>query len=127
MSFSPEAREAIQNYPWPGNIRELENAVEHALVLGDPSGIRLEDLPLSVQEHSIRKPLESGAMAGIVGQATLEDIEKNCLLQALEKTRGNRTRAARILNITRRTLGYRLRKYGLEDEVNRRYSSDGEG
>lgn len=66
-------------------------------------------------------------MAGIVGQATLEDIEKNCLLQALEKTRGNRTRAARILNITRRTLGYRLRKYGLEDEVNRRYSSDGEG
>jgi two-component system response regulator AtoC len=127
VTFSPEAREAIQNYPWPGNIRELENAVEHALVLGEASGIRLEDLPLSVQEHSIRKPLESGAMAGIVGQATLEDIEKNCLLQALEKTRGNRTRAARILNITRRTLGYRLRKYGLEDEVNRRYSSDGEG
>jgi DNA-binding NtrC family response regulator len=56
-----------------------------------------------------------------VGEATLEEVEKACLLQALEKTGGNRTRAARILSITRRTLGYRLRKYGLEEMVNQKY------
>ncbi|HMZ52932.1 MAG TPA: helix-turn-helix domain-containing protein, partial [Candidatus Sumerlaeota bacterium] len=103
--------------------RELENAVEHALVLGNPAGIKLEDLPASVQQFSVLTPLKSGNLGDVVGQASLEEIEKNCLLQALEKTKGNRTRAARVLNITRRTLGYRLKKYDLEEEVNRRYFS----
>jgi DNA-binding NtrC family response regulator len=123
VNFAPEAMKAMREYRWPGNIRELENAIEHALVLGDPSRIELEDLPASVQESAV---LGKGSVpaASLVGEASLEEIEKNCLLQALEKTHGNRTRAANILNITRRTLGYRLRKYNLEDEVNRKYSPE---
>lgn len=127
VSFSTEAMGALKSYSWPGNIRELENAVEHALVLGEPEEILLEDLPMAIQEKAHGGAGASATNpAAAVGQASLEDIEKNCLLQALEKTGGNRTRAAQILNITRRTLGYRLRKYGLEEEVNRRYSNSGE-
>ena len=111
--FTPEAMDALRRHHWPGNIRELENAIEHALVLGDPDGITVEDLPVAVQQS------QHGAAAPVAGTpaGTLEDIEKRCLLQALEKTGGNRTRAARLLGVTRRTLGYRLRKHGLEDEA----------
>jgi transcriptional regulator with PAS, ATPase and Fis domain len=119
VRFTPAAMEAILNAPWPGNIRELENAIEHAIVLGDPvAGITVEDLPMGVREGA-RNVAASTTMP--VGEATLEEVEKACLLQALEKTGGNRTRAARILSITRRTLGYRLRKYGLEEMVNQKY------
>ncbi|CAN5435206.1 sigma-54 dependent transcriptional regulator [soil metagenome] len=127
VSFSPRAMEAIRAYDWPGNIRELENAIEHALVLGDPENIQLDDLPAAVQDFvSAKHPFAGGNMAAAVGHASLEDIEKNCLLQALEKTSGNRTKAARVLNITRRTLGYRLRKYDMEEEVNRKYAHPAE-
>lgn len=123
VNFSAEAREAMLRYQWPGNIRELENAIEHAIVMGDAARIGVEDLPLAVQE-SLSGPAPTAAAEIAVGNASLEEMEKRCLLQALEKTRGNRTRAAHILNITRRTLGYRLRKYALEDEVNRRFGQE---
>ncbi|MDK2972691.1 MAG: two-component system, NtrC family, response regulator AtoC [Candidatus Sumerlaeota bacterium] len=115
--FTDDALKALLDYHWPGNIRELENAIEHALVLGDPSGILVEDLPAAVQQH--REKSAQAASPAAVGASSLEDIEKRCLLSALQKTNGNRTRAAHLLGITRRTLGYRLRKYGLEDEAAR--------
>lgn len=115
--FSPEVQRALLDYDWPGNIRELENAVEHALVLGDPSGIVLEDLPVALQDFEAKHGREPGPAA--VGEATLEDIERRCLLSALQKTGFNQTRAARLLGITRRTLGYRIRKYELEEEIER--------
>ncbi len=121
VQFTDEALEALGQYPWPGNIRELENAIEHATVLNEGGSIGVGDLPSAVQQHRAVLPGTGSNISDAVGNATLEDIEKHCLLQALEKTSGNRTRAAKILNITRRTLGYRLRKYGLEDEVNRRW------
>lgn len=128
VRFSPETLDALRSYPWPGNIRELENAVEHAIVLGEPDGIVLGDLPAAIQDFAkgggLPEESTPSAASGMVGQASLEEIEKACLLQALDKTRGNRTRAARILNITRRTLGYRLRKYGLEEEVNDRFGRE---
>jgi DNA-binding NtrC family response regulator len=97
-------------YEWPGNVRELRNALEHALVLGDGLEIRAEDLPAAVQDAAA--PARSTAAAC----ATLEEIERGTIAQALTKTGFNRTRAARLLGITRRTLGYRIRKYGLEEQ-----------
>jgi transcriptional regulator with GAF, ATPase, and Fis domain len=124
LRLDPAAERALRAYPWPGNIRELENAVEHCVVLADENMIRLADLPAAIQDHAWTAAPIGSNPAAAVGSASLEDIEKHCLMQALEKTNGNRTRAAGILNITRRTLGYRLRKYGLEEEVNRRYGGD---
>jgi len=124
IELAPEARQAFENYAWPGNIRELENAVEHALVLSDPAGpIRLEDLPVALQDFHARQGQAAGPDA--VGQATLEDIEQRCLLAALEKTGFNQTRAAQLLGITRRTLGYRIRKYGLEEKIEARRRESG--
>jgi transcriptional regulator with GAF, ATPase, and Fis domain len=105
----PKAWGLLEGYEWPGNVRELRNALEHALVLGDGDEIRAEDLPAALQH---------GHPEGDDGDdGTLEEIERRCLAQALVKTDFNRTRAARLLGITRRTLGYRLRKYGLDDEL----------
>jgi DNA-binding NtrC family response regulator len=117
LRIAEDAREALLRYGWPGNIRELENAIEHATVLGDGRQLLLADLPAAVQEWRRRaSPPGPGEPAA---NETLEDTEKRCLLAALEKTGGNRTRASRLLGITRRTLGYRLRKYGLEDAADR--------
>jgi DNA-binding NtrC family response regulator len=109
VRLHPDARRLLDRYEWPGNVRELRNALEHALVLGDGDEIRPADLPAPVQG--------SDPAAGHDEGATLEEIERRCLVQALVKTAYNRTRAASLLGITRRTLGYRLRKYGLEDEL----------
>lgn len=121
VRFSSAALQAMKQYRWPGNIRELENAVEHALVLGDPEKILPEDLPAAVQAMSSTEDTGTYYVNRAVESASLEEIEKRCLMQALEKTQGNRTQAARILNVTRRTLGYRLKKYHLEEEVHRRF------
>jgi DNA-binding NtrC family response regulator len=116
VSVSDEALQALLAHDWPGNVRELANALEHALVLGDGTHVRLTDLPVVVQERHLPGPPQPGPRA--VG-ATLESVEIRCILQALERTDYNRTRAARLLGITRRTLGYRIRKYDLEDRVAR--------
>jgi DNA-binding NtrC family response regulator len=113
--FSPEALAAMESYDWPGNVRELENAVEHALVLGDPTDLQLNDLPVAIQ-HSQRRRA-APALAEGRDPGTLEEIEIRCIFQAMMKTGFNRTRAARLLGITRRTLGYRIHKYGLDEDL----------
>lgn len=108
--LDPMTLQVLLNYSWPGNIRELENAIEHALVMGDRKIIRPEDLPITVQSGQIsRHPsvaLDNGH--------TLEDIEKQMLITALQRTNHNQTKAADLLGITRRTLGYRIKKYNIE-------------
>jgi two-component system response regulator AtoC len=117
VRLSEAALEAMRSYSWPGNVRELANAIEYALVLGDPPEIAIEDLPIAIQDHErVQHPL---LHAGPGDANTLEDIEQRCILQAMERTRYNRTRAAQILGITRRTLGYRIQKYDLVDRLER--------
>jgi DNA-binding NtrC family response regulator len=119
VRFAPEALEAMNGYDWPGNVRELANAIEHAVVLGDGLEISLEDLPASIQDNErMRRAVSSGDAAMPAESArTLEEIEMDCILQALDKTNHNRTQAARLLGITRRRLGYRISKYGLEERL----------
>ena len=109
-SLSPEAFTLLRGYGWPGNIRELQNALEHACVLSESEQITPRDLPLAIQNASVAgAPLP----VTIAGKPTLEEMEKQALLQALEATHYNHTKAAHRLGITRRTLGYRLDKYNL--------------
>jgi transcriptional regulator with GAF, ATPase, and Fis domain len=121
IHFAPDAMRVMRQYAWPGNIRELANAVEYALVLAEEDEIQVQDLPVAIQDHDrlwgSRAPIRSTSSVDDAG--TLEDIEMRCILQAMRKTGFNRTRAAELLGVTRRTLGYRISKYGLETELER--------
>ncbi len=105
VHLTPMVFTRLREYHWPGNIRELENAIEHACVMCDGDTIEWDDLPLAVQTMS--GPADHGS------PQTLEEIEKQALQAALETTGYNHTRAARLLGITRRTLGYRIEKFNL--------------
>jgi DNA-binding NtrC family response regulator len=105
---------AFNLYSWPGNIRELENVIERALVLDKDGVLGLDDLSerLRTREHRVANLRMELPDEGI----SLEDVERALLLAALHKHNWNQTRAAAFLNITRSTLLYRIQKFGLERE-----------
>ena len=108
--FSANALKSLERYPFPGNVRELENILERATALCSGTVIEPEDLQLSVEES----PEE---LVGR-GSETLDDylnrLEKQAVLEALQKTGNNRTAAARLLGVTFRSLRYRLERLGIE-------------
>ncbi len=108
-SISEEALETLKEAPWRGNVRELFNVIERATILAAGGEIVRNYLP----------PLsdEQPSSAGIkVGKMTLENMERTAILAALRKTKGNKTKAAKILGITRRMVYSRMKKLGLTDE-----------
>jgi two-component system response regulator PilR (NtrC family) len=115
IQLEKAAFDFLTSYNWPGNIRELENALEHACVMCEENTIHVKDLPSAVQNTLAEKPGSPGHQQNIQprGRMTLDDIEKTALIEALEAVNYNHTRAAKCLGITRRTLGYRLDKYDL--------------
>jgi len=102
-----EAREALLRYDYPGNIRELENLMERAVVLTRDDVIGVEDLPLTLETP----PPGGGEGAGLI--AAVEGLERRMIREALAKADGTQTRAAELLGISERVLRYKLRKYGL--------------
>ena len=132
FSFSPEAMEVLERYDYPGNVRELENAVEHAVALAENRIIRPTDLPTALRTPRMlpdhpdraaagsRTPETRGASAdvGPVADArdtwSLSDVEKEHIQRVLARHRGNATSAARQLGISRTTLWRKLRQYGLQ-------------
>jgi len=97
-------------YPFPGNVRELENILERATALCADERIEAEDLHL--------EPEEAAGEAVGRGSETLDDylnrLERQAILEALQKTEGNRTAAARLLGVTFRSMRYRLERLGIE-------------
>ena len=106
--ISPRALKALKEYDWPGNIRELENTVERAVVLSQGDGIELEDL----MYHGIGAGATApGSFSG--NSKTLEDMEKEYIKAVLQAQFGNKTRAAEILGIDRKTLWAKIKKFKL--------------
>lgn len=101
--FSPDAMRLLLDYPWPGNVRELENTVEHAVVLARGSRIQTSDLPVQVLEPKTVDPGQSAR--------SLQDTEKEMLLEALAATQWNKAETARRLGIGRSTLYSKMKKY----------------
>ncbi len=113
--LSPEAESLLLAHDWPGNVRELRNAIERSMILEDTSYIRPSSLPIAVRgtDSTFAEPgeLDTAALTGDV--MSLVEQERRLLVQALEKTAGNQTQAARLLRITRDTLRYKMKKFNL--------------
>ncbi|MEP7125931.1 MAG: sigma 54-interacting transcriptional regulator, partial [Byssovorax sp.] len=108
-----EARRLLLEYAWPGNVREMENTIERAMVLTERESLSAEDLPERVRESRdpIQMHLKSGEMSI---KKTSRIIEEILIRRALTKTKGNRTRAAEVLEISHRALLYKIKDYHIE-------------
>ena len=112
--FSPSARKLLFEYAWPGNVRELENTIERAMVLADSDIIEPSDLPDRLRQafDPVHMHLSTGELS--IKKTTLA-IEEILIRRALQKTNGNRTRAAEILEISHRALLYKIKDYRITD------------
>jgi two-component system, NtrC family, response regulator AtoC len=106
--FSREALDRIISYHWPGNIRELENCVQHAISLGTGPFLQLKDLPPALLGQSKTKSEPDDPH-------TLDDLERRAILNALHNAGGDRLRAAKLLGIGKTTIYRKLKEYGLDD------------
>ena len=112
--ISPDAMRALIAHPWPGNVRELENVIERAVVLTDAPEIGLDALPDQMRDGVLGAlgPASVLSLQGMSVKTNQRALERMLIGQALEATGGNRTRAARMLDISHRALLYKLKEYG---------------
>jgi two-component system response regulator HydG len=104
----PGVLDVFHRYQWPGNVRELENAIERAVIMCPGEFLRGEDLPLSLRSPG---PEAATGEVGIKAGVSMREMEKQLILKTLEETRGNKSKAARLLGISRRTLLNKLQEY----------------
>ena len=109
--LSSEAQDVLLKYDYPGNVRELENIIERAVVIAREEVISVEDLPFRerMEESAEGRKAEEGLLRG-----SIEELEKKLIVEAMEKAGDHQTRAAELLGISERMLRYKLKKYGLK-------------
>jgi transcriptional regulator with PAS, ATPase and Fis domain len=116
ISLTPEARRIFEDYSYPGNVRQLESAIERAILLCENDTITVDDLP---------PEMTNGTRAGAIAASNdlfklpaegvnFEDVERSLIMQAMDRTDNNITKSARLLGLTFRTLQYRLEKFGIK-------------
>ena len=110
-----DAVKALVSYSFPGNVRELENILERALALSSGSEIRADDLLLDPADMGEASPATPTTQGGAHLQDFLDEVERHAIEEALEKSGGNRTAAARALGVTFRSLRYRLERLGMKE------------
>ncbi|MGB9627325.1 MAG: sigma-54-dependent transcriptional regulator [Thermodesulfobacteriota bacterium] len=116
VGIDSKALEVLMNYRWSGNVRELENTIERAVVLADGENIMLENLPPEIREFKeevLTLPVDEEEYS--IKKAS-RILETNLIKKALKKTKGNHTRAARLLEISHRALLYKIKEYGIEED-----------
>jgi DNA-binding NtrC family response regulator len=113
--LTASARNLVMSYSWPGNVRQLESAIERAILLCEGNEIQVEDLPVEIRQEgtsassfNFKLPPE-----GI----SFEEVERSLITQAMEQTNWNITRSAKLLGLSFRTLQYRLEKFGIKKGV----------
>jgi DNA-binding NtrC family response regulator len=118
QGLTKEANDLLTDYDWPGNTRELRNAIERVMILAESNLIAARHLPMRISEGgTMPVPMGEGQTDGGIqlpnGGVSLYQVEKELIRQALEQARGNKTAAARLLRISRDTLRYKVKKYRL--------------
>jgi len=115
QKISKGVEDFLRNYNWPGNVRELKNVIERAMILGDGDILLMEHLPIEILGQASK---QGGVIEGIripPDGISLEKVEEALVKQALKMTNGNQTRAAKLLDISRDALRYRMQKFGLAE------------
>jgi two-component system NtrC family response regulator len=116
VTFEDDALHTLVMYPWPGNVRELENSVERLLIMRNSDTISVDDLP----EKLLGNSASGSAVLRLPAEGySLEQLEREVVVEALERSNWNQTAAARFLRIPRHTLIYRIEKYGITLPVNK--------
>ena len=112
--ISPEVFDVLMEYDWPGNIRELENAMERAIILCEKSLIRLNNLPIGISKNN-EEIIGGKHITSIeIKESTIKNMEKEIILEVLEKYNWNRTKASKSLGISRRTLYNKIKEFKIE-------------
>jgi two-component system response regulator AtoC len=113
LALSPEAAEALEAHRWPGNVRELEHVIERAVVMAEGPVIRREDLPDAVRAEAAPAPGSLPADGTLSVKRATRILEEQLIRAALERTGGNRTRAAELLDLSYRALLYKIKEFGI--------------
>jgi DNA-binding NtrC family response regulator len=119
--FSPEAQQVLLAYSWPGNIRELDNAVEYALEIGTSEELGIDDLPFNVLNDSLINPPKHHVPENL----RLAEVERRYIIATLERFGGHQIKTAEALGIDRRTLYRKLQEYGLKSFNEEKFTSSG--
>lgn len=112
IRITPEVLKLFMEYEWPGNVRELENTIERLVVMSRGKTATIDDLPLNIKNQSMKT--KYAAIAKDALPSAIEDIERTKILDALKRTGWVQSKAARLLGITSRQIGYKIRKYNLQ-------------
>lgn len=112
-AISPPVLQKLESYDWPGNVRELRNVIERAVLLGTASTLSAEDIPLGRPATPPEREPGRRLLSLPAGGIDLVALDRDLVIQALERTGGNKTKAAALLGLTRDKIHYRMQKYGL--------------
>jgi transcriptional regulator with PAS, ATPase and Fis domain len=113
--ISKGVEDFLRNYNWPGNVRELKNVIERAMILVENDTLLMEHLPIEILGQASK---QGGVIQGIripPEGISMEKVEEALVRQALKMTNGNQTKAAKLLDISRDALRYRMQKFGLAE------------
>jgi DNA-binding NtrC family response regulator len=111
--LSEEAEKLLLNYEWPGNVRELKNVIERAVILCSDEIIEADHLPIELRNSPVKQTKTIIPPPSSDEALSLQDIEKKHIIETLQKFDGNKSKAARVLNISRSTLREKLKQYGI--------------
>ena len=111
--LSDEALNLLMRYPWPGNVRELKNVVRRAVLLSDGGSIRPSDLDFLIEDREKEKESIPFLPLKELSAIAVKDVEKKAITQTLELTKGNKSKAASILQIDYKTLLTKIKEYGI--------------
>ncbi|MGE3466493.1 MAG: sigma-54-dependent transcriptional regulator [Pyrinomonadaceae bacterium] len=117
ISFAADARTLLEDFPYPGNVRQLESALERAILLCEDDKVTLDDLPPEMTQGSGRSTSDAGDLFKLPPDGVnFEDVERSLIEQAMARTDNNITKSAKLLGLTFRTLQYRLEKFGIKKD-----------
>lgn len=112
VALAPNVLDVLLNYEWPGNVRELENTIERLVVMSRGNVITEADLPITIKSQTMKARYDVQMKDAL--PSAIEDIEKTKILDALKKTGGVQARAARLLGLSCRQIGYKIKKYNIQ-------------